>query len=204
MGRRLERATTLVLLLSTTLVDHVDTEKQAPLLEALLDIADSGMTYRRRYLANLQAAPVVDLLLTDETNPRSTLFQVRAIVSHMEALPAPTGNTGMMSPQLRAALTIQSELQLVDVEAMTAINNAGTRRTLGDLLERLAAQIPALSEALSSGYLSHAAVSRHLGAAFRRPSSGIGSDETTEAAAEAALLALQALEDERQEKRGET
>jgi uncharacterized alpha-E superfamily protein len=61
MGRRLERAMTLVTLLRGTLSERCD--REGPLLEAVLEIADSGMTYRRRYLATLQVAPVVDLLL---------------------------------------------------------------------------------------------------------------------------------------------
>jgi uncharacterized alpha-E superfamily protein len=155
-------------MLANTVVEAGDADaREAPLLEAILDIADSGMTYRRRYLANLQAAPVVDLLLTDETNPRSMVFQLRAMVSHIEALPNPTG-PGMRSPQMRIALAILAELQLAEIDHLTKPDATGARPALGALLAQLAAQIPALSESLSSGYLSHAAVSRHLGAAFDR------------------------------------
>src|SRR5207244_1196016 len=85
LGRRLERAATLVRLLRTTLVEPP--AKEAGLLEALLEVADSGITYRRRYLARLQAAPLLDLLLTDDSNPRGLLFQLRALVEHLTALP---------------------------------------------------------------------------------------------------------------------
>ena len=75
MGRRLERA------LNTALVARAGAGRraradEAPVLEALLDTADSAMTYRRRYRATLQVAPVVDLLAADEGNPRSILFQL--------------------------------------------------------------------------------------------------------------------------------
>ena len=63
------------------------------MLEALLEIAASSTTYRRRYLATLQAAPVVDLLLCDETNPRSALFQLEALAAHVDALPRATRTT---------------------------------------------------------------------------------------------------------------
>ena len=46
------------------------------MLEALLEVADSVMTYRSRYCSRFQLAPVLDLLLTDETNPRSVAFQL--------------------------------------------------------------------------------------------------------------------------------
>ena len=61
---------------------------EAPLLEALLEIADSSMTYRRRYQGSLQTAAVLDLLLADESNPRSLAFQLAAVADDVEHLPA--------------------------------------------------------------------------------------------------------------------
>src|SRR6185503_2209914 len=61
MGRRLERAMNLVVSLRAALTRTF--EREGPLLESVLDVADSGMTYRRRYLATLQVVPVVDLLV---------------------------------------------------------------------------------------------------------------------------------------------
>ena len=85
MGRRLERAMNLVVMLRAALSRQSD--REAPLLESVLDVADSGMTYRRRYLANLQVVPVVDLLVTDDTNPRSVVFQLEALADHFPHLP---------------------------------------------------------------------------------------------------------------------
>ena len=66
MGRRLERGLYMLRLLRSTLVNT--TVQEVPLLEALLEVADSSITYRSRYMATLQLAPVIDLLLTDESN----------------------------------------------------------------------------------------------------------------------------------------
>jgi uncharacterized alpha-E superfamily protein len=160
MGRRIERAGAGVLLLETTLVNPL-AEREGPLLEALLDVADSGMTYRRRYRATLLPAPVLDLLLTDDTNPRSVIFQLRALTRHLEALPA-SSSSGVRSPQLRIAQSALAELDLADVEALTVVEG-GRRQTLNALLVSLGHKIPALSDSLSSSYLSHAVVSRNLG-----------------------------------------
>ena len=160
MGRRLERATTLALLLGSTLVERAGEEP--PLLEAILEIADSGMTYRRRYLANMQVAAVLDLLLTDESNPRSVLFQLRALLDHLAALPGAAGAGGLRAPHERVAIAALAELQLADPAALAVVDGRGRRQALAGLLERLGAHLPALSDALSSSYLSHAAVSRHL------------------------------------------
>ena len=160
MGRRIERAGAGVLLLESTLVAPL-LEREAPLLEALLEVADSGMTYRRRYRATLLPAPVLDLLLTDETNPRSVIFQLRELTRHLESLPA-SSTTGVRSPQLRIAQSALAELDLADVEALSAVEG-GQRKALCELLGSLGRKIPALSDSLSSSYLSHAVVSRNLG-----------------------------------------
>jgi uncharacterized alpha-E superfamily protein len=159
LGRRLERAMTLVTLLRGTLSARCD--REGPLLEAVLEIADSGMTYRRRYLAMLQSAPVVDLLLTDETNPRSVVYQVRALVDHVRALPALPG-AGVKSPQLRLALEAQTLLELAEIEKLCLVDDKGARPALDLLLRKLGTVLPALSDSLSDSYLNHATVPRHL------------------------------------------
>jgi uncharacterized circularly permuted ATP-grasp superfamily protein/uncharacterized alpha-E superfamily protein len=158
MGRRLERAMTLLTLLRGTLSNRCD--REGPLLEAVLEIADSGMTYRRRYLATLQPAPVVDLLLTDDTNPRSVIFQLEALNRHIEALPRPEG--GLRTAQERIALGVLTDLKLADIERLCTSDERGARPRLSGLLVDLATRIPSLSDSLSDRYLNHATVSRHL------------------------------------------
>ena len=85
LGRRLERALQTIALLRHALGDPA--RVQSAVLEAVVEVADSLMTYRSRYLANLQLAAVLDLLLTDETNPRSVAYQLVSIVDHVDKLP---------------------------------------------------------------------------------------------------------------------
>jgi uncharacterized circularly permuted ATP-grasp superfamily protein/uncharacterized alpha-E superfamily protein len=158
MGRRLERAMTLVTLLRGALSQRCD--REGPLLEAVLEIADSGMTYRRRYLATLQVAPVVDLLLTDDTNPRSVIFQLEALNRHIAALPGP--ESGLRTAQERIALGLLTDLKLADIERLCVLDERGGRPHLAALLVDLATRIPALSDSLSDRYLNHATISRHL------------------------------------------
>ncbi len=164
MGRRLERATNLVTLLKKTLAAPVPVlpEREAPLLEALLEVADSGITYRRRYLASLQAAPVVDLLAMDETNPRSIAFQLVALGDHLTQLPREPGRNTGRSVEDRLVLASLSRLRLADVENICVPQSDGRRPGLEALLAELGRDLPALSEALSGSYLNHATISRQL------------------------------------------
>ncbi|HEY2843993.1 MAG TPA: circularly permuted type 2 ATP-grasp protein, partial [Bryobacteraceae bacterium] len=74
LGRRVERAMYSVRQLRE-MIAHLD-EDNWPLLEYLLEVADSSMTYRSRYFTTLQPVAVLDVLMADETNPRSLNFQV--------------------------------------------------------------------------------------------------------------------------------
>ena len=163
MGRRLERAIGLVRLLRHTLVEaRCRGDRPAALLEAMLEVADSGMTYRRRYLATLQAAPVLDLLLTDESNPRSVIFQLGALVEHWQALGLPALSAAR-SPAARSRRRCWPSCRLADVEALAVVDERGRRPALEALLARLGAGAAgAVRICCRPGYLSHAAVSRHL------------------------------------------
>ncbi|MBV8576391.1 MAG: alpha-E domain-containing protein, partial [Acetobacteraceae bacterium] len=47
-------------------------------LSLALELRDSTITYRSRYLTVLQPAPALDLVLADEDNPRALAFQLVA------------------------------------------------------------------------------------------------------------------------------
>src|SRR5690606_25934390 len=83
MGRRVERGVATLSLVSSMLPAGASRVH----MEALLEVADSLLTYRARYLSSLQVAPVVDLLITDDTNPRSLLFQLKTLLRHVRELP---------------------------------------------------------------------------------------------------------------------
>ncbi len=160
MGRRIERSMHLIRLLQSTLVTVCTNESSV--LESLLEIADSSMTYRRRYLSNVQTAPVLDLLLADETNPRSLVFQLAAIADDVDRLPRDPAQPGR-SPEQRLILSLVSCLQLIDVDLL-ACPVEGVRRNLDELLTRLRRELPVLSDILTQNYLTHLQPSRHLAA----------------------------------------
>ena len=85
LGRRLERSVNLVAVLRGALgVVHT---ADGAIVEPLLEIADSSMTYRRRYYAQPRLAPALHLLLADETNTRGLAFQLGVISEHITHLP---------------------------------------------------------------------------------------------------------------------
>ena len=161
MGRRLERGLTVLRLLRKTLV-HSQAESTS-LLESVLEIADSAMTYRYRYMTSLQLAPLLDLLLTDETNPRSLGFQLAALADHVRQLPGKDTNP-LRNRETRIMIATQAELRLVDVEALARPREEGVRWTLDNFLADMTLQLWQLSDSLTQTYFTHTGPSRQLGA----------------------------------------
>ncbi len=55
-------------------------------LETLLELNSSEVTYRVRYPHGAARAPVLDLVLLDDSNPRSLAFAIGRIADHLGAL----------------------------------------------------------------------------------------------------------------------
>jgi uncharacterized alpha-E superfamily protein len=146
-----------VYLLRGTLVFPAD--PAAPVLDAVLDISDSRITYRRRYLVALRVEPVLDLLMLDGSNPRSLIAQLRAFADDVEQLPRLPESGGNV--QDRLAKAIVDEVERVDVNELAEVCE-GTRPALESLFERLSIALPDLSDVLSQQYLTHLQTSRHL------------------------------------------
>ena len=136
LGRRIERAMMVtravrVLGMPSGSVDDLST---------LLDLADSQISYRQRYLTGIARVPVVDLVALDPGNPRSLAFQIERICEHMRALPV-LGDDGMDEPQQAHAIALVSIIS-------TATAAALDEGVLGDLERRLFA----LSDAVARRY----------------------------------------------------
>ena len=166
IGRRIERALQTLRVIRGLLV-----EAQAdvlPRLEAMLEIADSSMTYRYRYLTTLQLAPVLDLVLADESNPRAVGFQLMALSEHVRSLARDESDMVRTSEQ-KLVLAAQASLRLADVESFCSVNGTGDRHQLDQFLSSLAADLRALSDSISHTYLTHTVDSRQLDAQLQIP-----------------------------------
>jgi uncharacterized alpha-E superfamily protein len=115
-------------------------------LTLLLDIFDSTLTYRTRYRLAPQRAPVLDLLLLDETNPRSLAFQLEALSQHVEHLPR-ASQRAYWTVEEKTVLDLTTRLRLADATALVA---GVLEPFLADVLERL----DELGDALHQSYLA--------------------------------------------------
>jgi uncharacterized alpha-E superfamily protein len=148
VGRRLERAMNAI-----TLVGRALSSNNA-VLEPLLEIADSSMTYRRRYFARPQLAPVLDLLLLDDTNTRAVAFQLAAVSEHIRHLPR---DPKAPSPTREERLIDHAVTTLGQVNPLTVLRHEP--EATGEVSARLLSieeDLEALSEAITYFSFSHA------------------------------------------------
>jgi uncharacterized circularly permuted ATP-grasp superfamily protein/uncharacterized alpha-E superfamily protein len=152
MGRRLERAIAMVGLLRRSLCSQLPFEDA--ILEALLEVADATRTYRRRYPAGLQVAPVLDLLLADESNPRSVAYQLNLLDFHFQNLPG-RSHLALPNPEERLLLLSVSRVKLAEIYDLVIVAEGKRRPALVQLLRQLGRELPLLSDLLVRKYLSH-------------------------------------------------
>ena len=89
MGRRIERLQWMCVALTQALSAPRDSD-----LGWLLELADSTLTYRARYVGQPDWLPVLDLLVRDETNPRSIAFQLYGLHDYLQRIAAAVGYAG--------------------------------------------------------------------------------------------------------------
>jgi uncharacterized alpha-E superfamily protein len=156
IGRRLERAIYL-----TRQLREITTplnEEDWPLLECLLEVADSSMTYRARYYTTLQPLAVLDVLMADETNPRSLDFQLSHLADLYQKLPRHLPDD---LQAMRDALALLRSFDLREIKyplpgAATVANRSDGLSRLQRFLKDLERLLPSWSNNLSSRYFSHA------------------------------------------------
>jgi uncharacterized alpha-E superfamily protein len=156
LGRRLERAIYLARQLREITTPLA--EQDWPLLECLLEVADSSMTYRTRYYTTLQPLAVLDVLMSDETNPRSLDFKIIHHVDIYRNLPRHLPDD---LQAMRDALALLRSFDLRELEyplpgAATSANGSEGLSRLERFLRDLERLLPSWSNNLSSRYFSHA------------------------------------------------
>jgi uncharacterized alpha-E superfamily protein len=120
------------------------------------------MTYRARYFTELQAAPVLDLLMNDEANPRSLAFQIHDLLGHCRRLAGRPSGAGWPVSKQKTLEEAAANLVRADVRMLCQPGEGGIRERLDELLAATGAALPAFSDAVTNVYFSHAEMERAI------------------------------------------
>jgi uncharacterized alpha-E superfamily protein len=146
IGRQLERLAALSSALRTLFeagaVSHEDG------FDLLLSLFDSRITYRSLYQRRNEIPPLLDLLVQEAANPRSTACVVRLLHAELARLPGPD-NAGL--------LAVLPALDDWPTLARLCEPEAGARHeALLEFMARAQSGAAALSDALEKRYFAHA------------------------------------------------
>jgi len=181
-GRRIERALRLLDILEG--VARTEGEARTAALDLALEAADSQMTYRARYLDAAQTVPALDVLLADESNPRSLAYQLARLTLHMDSL-APDQAFGLRTHEQRLAMRLLGIVRTMELNRMpvswSGDDDPGPANTdplsadggtpLADvpwprLVGLLREHLNALADSLARQYFAHAVETRNGAAAL--------------------------------------
>ncbi len=160
LGRRLERS-------QFVLTSALAPFNQSPIdwdaaMRIALELCDSTITYRTRYLGQLQPAPVLDLVMLDDSNPRALAFQLNAIHSHLQRLGEASG---AYVPDALESLhgDLARVVQLFGGEEQAWRHEGLALAMLREITEDTERQIEDLSEAITRAYFSHVPAAQAVG-----------------------------------------
>ena len=159
MGRRVERAMTHTGLIRIGLPQVCRESRSA--LEALLEVADSIMTYRARYRTAFQLAPVLDLLIVDESNPKSLAFQFSQLVAHVEQLPRKSDRR-FASPEERLSLEMLTAVRLLDLTGLRCSKGGAQTESLATFLDLMDTCLKDFAQQISAHYLTRVQATPHF------------------------------------------
>ncbi|QEW05424.1 circularly permuted type 2 ATP-grasp protein [Nitrincola iocasae] len=153
IGRFIERVLCTLELLKLALLSA--RQPGIPLCEVVLATTDNFTVYRRRYRSQLHPSAILDLLLFDETNPRSVGYMLKRLERQIQRLPQP-GSTPYRNQETRLVIQATSALHLVDIDQLSDVENSeASRAALESLLDSLIAPLSELTNAISHSHFSH-------------------------------------------------
>ncbi|BBF68717.1 circularly permuted type 2 ATP-grasp protein [Sphingomonas bisphenolicum] len=136
MGRRMERAVNGCRLLTAFGNDQASADD----LTVLLDLMDSQISYRTRYLTGPALPPVRDLVALEPHNPRAIAYQAARLAEHVAALPT-----------LRADGMPEEPRRLADALVARLAPLTGDMLTMGDIGD-VESRLLRLSDAIGQRY----------------------------------------------------
>jgi uncharacterized alpha-E superfamily protein len=155
IGRRIERSLMFIELIRTSLVPGHEHPVGNRVMEAVLISTENVITYRRRYRSYMEMETVLDLLLLDDRNPRSLIYQLDRLQEHIAELPR-ENQKYRLSEEEQLMLKATSRLRLSNTAQLAAPGRHSKKhRRLDALLASIHRLVEGVSDAVSLAYFSH-------------------------------------------------
>lgn len=161
-GRKTEQSLLLVNMLKQTLVIKRDEQVEYNLMEAVLKSHECLVNYRYKYRAHLQLPLVLDLMLYDDNNPRSLIYQLDRLKAYLSQLPKAKQDT-ILAEHERLMLEAHTFLKLSSKEELMKRDKDGAvYEQLENFLTKMQALLSAIQAVVSKTYFKHAQAQKQL------------------------------------------
>jgi uncharacterized circularly permuted ATP-grasp superfamily protein/uncharacterized alpha-E superfamily protein len=151
IGRRIERLIFLCEAIGQFL--RLESTRASGSIEWLLELADSIITYRSRYMAQPELLPALDLIVFDDANPHGVVFQLKSLIRYLGRLSRELGDAPDDAlPQVLARL---QSFALGQLEGLDFGACGAPCRELAAALDAVAQAAATLSDRLAMRYFTH-------------------------------------------------
>ncbi|MCB0667000.1 MAG: circularly permuted type 2 ATP-grasp protein, partial [Saprospiraceae bacterium] len=138
---------------------HLLTVKHPPeierhLLETILMTQESLVSYRYKYRSRIEIDGVLELLVKEELNPKSLIYQINHCDEYLNRISKGDRDNKMNEAQ-KKLLEISTMIRLSEVERLQGITR-GHRKELKDLLEKIIRNLSEVSDVIYQTYFTHA------------------------------------------------
>jgi uncharacterized circularly permuted ATP-grasp superfamily protein/uncharacterized alpha-E superfamily protein len=154
MGRRVERAVQIMKTVTTLVTPTAEKADNVTLLNAMLRSMEVFITYRRQSRTRTGIELGLELVILDDTNPRSLIFQFERLQNHFNAIRTVDPILKGLEEEERVLLEAITSLKLSRITAL-AESKEGSRKELSTLLMRLNTLLSDFSNILSDKYFDH-------------------------------------------------
>lgn len=155
IGRRIERSLMFIELIRSNLVTGNEAYLGNLVMEAVLITTENVITYRRRYRSYMELETVLDLLLLDDRNPRSLIYQLDRLQEHIAELPRESQKY-RLSEEEQLMLKATSRLRLSNTARLSEpVKGMKNHKRLDNLLGSLQILLEQTSDAITRAYFSH-------------------------------------------------
>ena len=136
------------------MVQKAEPDAEKNLLEMVLMGNESLLTYRYRYRSTLELSAVLELLLIEENNPRSIVYQIEQINKHLQHLPIDKYST-MLSPAEKKLLEALTLVRLCDIHTLVEVHEESlARENLHQFLHQIMDLLTKASNLINAQFFS--------------------------------------------------
>jgi uncharacterized alpha-E superfamily protein len=142
IGRRIERGISVCNIVGSLIASRSTWVELS--VRLVFELCDSIITHRKRYLTDSYSLPMLDLVVSDRTNPRGLIYQLASLQAHLDTLVGQdplAGEKQMVDGMVAAVLQALAD----GISSESLVTLTGTMR--GDLMT--------LSEKIAQKFFTH-------------------------------------------------